>query len=397
MSRPQFSIVIPTRNRARLLRSALDSALAQRDADFEVVVSDEASDDETPEFLAAVSDARVRVARADTHRGQPDGWEAAIALAAGEWVTILSDDDALCPSTLSRVAELVDAGAPRCVAYQKAWYVHPGLEPPWHRAGEVNHLMTRPFAGSVSEIDSRDQLERFFRREEREPIPGMTNAVVHRSLLDALRAEAGRVFRYPDPAAVACVGFLALEPAYLGIDLPLNVEGVSRTSVSSGYRHGVDGTHAGVRAYHAADLFTEVPLRSRTMANAAAESLLRAQAALPERLTGLRLDPVAYYLSIHAELTDPARTASSNGELAEWREALRAEPGGVRRQVWARVARRALRASARRIGPLRAAARAARDRAGSGPELFDFDGTACGFSDIARAAAFLETRFNRRA
>lgn len=387
---PVFSIVVPTRNRAGLLRRALESALAQSAGDFEVVVSDNASVDDTRDVAAAAGDRRVRYVRSDQMLSQPDSWEFAFAHVRGEWVTLLSDDDAILPTLLERVEELIEKGVPRVVAYRKAWYVHPDLDPPWPAEVEVNHLFMRPCSGAVEEVDARAELARFFRREEREAIPGISNAVVHRSVLDRLRGEAGRLFRYPDPAAVACAGFLALEPSYLAVELPLNVEGLSRVNVSSGYRHAVSETHPVVQEYHADELFTEVPLRSKTMANAAAESLLRAKRSMPERFSDLELDAARYFVTVHAELTDPARSAGDVEAVAEWRAAVRRQPAPVRAAVRRAAVRRRLRAAGRRTAPLRALARAAKEGAGIAPGLYDFDGTERGFSDIVGAARFLD-------
>ena len=63
------SIVVPTRNRSALLSRTLRSALSQERVDFEVIVVDEASNDETPALLAGLDDHRVRVLRHDIPRG----------------------------------------------------------------------------------------------------------------------------------------------------------------------------------------------------------------------------------------------------------------------------------------------------------------------------------------
>lgn len=385
-SRPVFSIVIPTRDRPTLLRHAITTALAQTFGDFEVVVSDNGSGPETREVITSFADPRLRSVRIDEGIGAADSWEFACAQASGEWVALLSDDDALVPSTLALVAALVEGDAPPVIAFRKAWYVHPDVEPAWPHAAEINHLTMRPCSGRVEEVDSRAELARFFRAEQREAIPGMSNAVVHRDVLARVRNEAGRLFRNPDPAAVACAAFLALEPWYLAVEIPLNIEGISRTNVSSGFRDGIEGASDSVREYHSEELFTEAPLRSATMANVTAESLLRAKASMPAHFEGLALDTAAYFLAVHAELTREGGPDRA-GALAEWRSALSHCAPAVRRSVRARLGRRALRSHARRVAPLRHLRRT------NGPEragFLDFDGALHGFSDIAGAARFLD-------
>lgn len=392
MADPRFTFVVPTRNRSGLLRRALTSALGQGHGDFEVLVSDNHSDDDTPDVVEEFAgDARVRAVRTPHALAQPESWEFAFAHARGEWVTLLSDDDAVVGSLLQRVEAVLD-GTTRVVAYGKAWYVHPGVDPPWPHPREVNVVTARPWSGAVEDVPARPELERFFARAQREAIPGISNAFVHRDVLGRLEREAGRLFRYPDPAAVACAGFLALEPSYRAIDLPLNVEGVSRTNVSSGYRHRLEQTHSLVREYHADELFELVPLRSRTMANCEAESLLQARAHLPGRIDDMEIAPVPYFLAVHDELSRRGRKERRQ-DLAEWREVLRRQPTAVRRTVLAAVARRRARTAVRKVPaatPLRRLL-----PTGETPAFFAVRGDEAGFVDIVGACAYLDGWIDR--
>jgi glycosyltransferase involved in cell wall biosynthesis len=67
---PAVSVVLPTYDRAGLLPRAIASVLQQRFCDFELIVVDDASRDETPAILSALRDARVRVIRLPTNGGQ---------------------------------------------------------------------------------------------------------------------------------------------------------------------------------------------------------------------------------------------------------------------------------------------------------------------------------------
>jgi glycosyltransferase involved in cell wall biosynthesis len=98
---PDVSIVIPTRNRWRLLSTAaLPSALGQHDVDIEVVVVDDGSTDETPRRLAGVRDLRLRTVRHDHPRGVAQARNTGIAVARGDWIAFLDDDDVWSPRKL---------------------------------------------------------------------------------------------------------------------------------------------------------------------------------------------------------------------------------------------------------------------------------------------------------
>jgi glycosyltransferase involved in cell wall biosynthesis len=108
------SVIVPTRNRSRMLTATLGSVLRQRDVRLEVIVVDEASSDETPETLAAVArdDPRVRVVRHDTPRGVSTARNRGAAEARGEWLAFVDDDDLWAPDKLVR--QLTAAEAAGC-------------------------------------------------------------------------------------------------------------------------------------------------------------------------------------------------------------------------------------------------------------------------------------------
>ncbi len=92
---PLITIAIPTFNRAAMLRQAMQSALAQKFADFELVVSDNASSDGTQQVIAGFADERIRVLRQTTNIGLFANVNACIDAARGAYILILSDDDAI--------------------------------------------------------------------------------------------------------------------------------------------------------------------------------------------------------------------------------------------------------------------------------------------------------------
>ena len=99
---PLVSIYLPTRNRAHCLVEAVESVLAQTFADFELLVVDDGSIDDTPRILAdlAKRDSRVRVFRHDAAQGAPAARNMAIVEAHGKFITGLDDDDLMLPNRL---------------------------------------------------------------------------------------------------------------------------------------------------------------------------------------------------------------------------------------------------------------------------------------------------------
>ena len=108
------SVVIPTRNRSRLLGETLASVLAQRDVDLEVIVVDDASIDPVEATLRP-ADPRVRVLRHAAASGPNAARNTGAAAAAGRWIAFVDDDDLWAPEKLSAQIEAAGADGRRWV------------------------------------------------------------------------------------------------------------------------------------------------------------------------------------------------------------------------------------------------------------------------------------------
>lgn len=105
---PRVTVAIPTHNRADLLRQALRSVLEQSLTDIEVVVSDNASTDETPDVVASFDDPRVRYLRLDRNLGVAGNLSRCLRLGIAPFLAILQDDDLMLPRNLERKVEVLE-------------------------------------------------------------------------------------------------------------------------------------------------------------------------------------------------------------------------------------------------------------------------------------------------
>jgi glycosyltransferase involved in cell wall biosynthesis len=106
---PLFSVVIPTFNRANLLRRAIDSVLAQTIDDFEIIVVDDGSTDNTLEVVNGLGDPRIRLISLTRNQGAAAARNAGIVAARGELISLLDSDDEYLPLFLERTrATLAD-------------------------------------------------------------------------------------------------------------------------------------------------------------------------------------------------------------------------------------------------------------------------------------------------
>lgn len=90
---PAISVCIPTYNRCERLQRVLHLLLTSSFPDFEIVVSDDCSPDNTWEMLQGIGDRRVRAARQEKNLGIKPNWNAVVRLATAPLIFRMDDDD----------------------------------------------------------------------------------------------------------------------------------------------------------------------------------------------------------------------------------------------------------------------------------------------------------------
>lgn len=123
-----MSVGIPTFNRASDLERAVRSALAQEHDALEVIVSDDASTDATPDVGAALAaqDNRVRFVSQPQNLGHAANYDWVLQHARGEYFMWLSDDDWIDPNYVSRCLAALDADPDVVLACGQGRYYHDG-------------------------------------------------------------------------------------------------------------------------------------------------------------------------------------------------------------------------------------------------------------------------------
>ena len=99
---PLFSVVIPTFDRRDLVPRAIRSVLSQTFEDFEILVVDDGSTDDTATVVRGLGDPRLRLLTLSPNRGPAAARNAGIAAARGELISMLDSDDEFLPTFLER-------------------------------------------------------------------------------------------------------------------------------------------------------------------------------------------------------------------------------------------------------------------------------------------------------
>ncbi len=119
MAAPRTSFVIPARNAAPTLAQTLDSLLAQGDGDWEALIVDDGSSDETPQLIAAHAqrDARFIALRGSGTPGASAARNVGLHQARGQRIVFLDSDDWIEPGFLERMNAALDAAPDAGAAY----------------------------------------------------------------------------------------------------------------------------------------------------------------------------------------------------------------------------------------------------------------------------------------
>lgn len=121
-ARPRLTIGLPIYNGEQLLPQAIESLLTQQYDDFEVVISDNASVDGTPELCAAYAaqDPRIRYVRNERNLGSIPNFNRLVGLARGEYFKWAAHDDWCEPEFVGRCVEVLDADPGVVLCHAKA-------------------------------------------------------------------------------------------------------------------------------------------------------------------------------------------------------------------------------------------------------------------------------------
>lgn len=234
MAETKFSVAIPTRNRLHLLRDAIETVRRQDYRNWEVLVFDNASEEDLRGYVAGLNDPRIRIARSDVFLPVTDSWNSALSMATGDYTIVIGDDDGLMPGYFTRLAAMIGTfNRPDVIYTDILQFFHPGVAP-WEPRGYVADIRnafffeqrTQPFLLSAEDteraIAGSVTLHRNFTFN-------MQAFCFSRRLLDELGRD-GPIFRSPFPDYYLANVAFGRSRATLVVPQPMAIAGVSKAS-----------------------------------------------------------------------------------------------------------------------------------------------------------------------
>jgi glycosyltransferase involved in cell wall biosynthesis len=289
----RFSVLLPTRNGGPFIENCIRSILEQDHCDFELVISDNANTDATPDILQLfVGDPRVRILRQNCVLPVAENWSATLDAASGDYIFMMGDDDYLLPGSLTRLDRaLHQHGNPSCILFNGFSYVAPksisGAESGYWSPSHFNFGPDFTGEAVMSHEQCMSIVHDMFRFRQRIPL-NMQTTLFSRATAMAVR---GGAFQAPFPDHYLLAVMLIDADTWLYLPERLVIVGVSPKSF--GHYFYSQSSSDGL-AYLGIDTQFPGSLPGNELLNGMYQWLLRLQQSHPDRLAGTSVDRAAY-------------------------------------------------------------------------------------------------------
>lgn len=223
------TVIIPTRNRADTLRHSLATLTACRDDHLEILVSDNASDDDTENVVATAGDSRIRYINTGRRLGMSQNWELALQHANGDWIGYLGDDDGFLPDALTRLRETVSLHDVEAVRPRLGHYVWPSLSP------DGQGRLSFPLGTGSWSVSTKALLNRVINGQTPyTQLPMIYHGgFASRKLIDRCRDVSGKFFLSQIPDVYSAIVLAAHIDRHAMIREPFALNGASRHSTGT--------------------------------------------------------------------------------------------------------------------------------------------------------------------
>lgn len=235
---PLLSIIIPTKNRQDTCIYAIESALALKNTDIEVLVQDCSDTEDLKQALEKqfVCESRLKYEYTDSNPSMTENWNSALIRAKGDYLCFIGDDDAILP-TIYETALWAKNNQKEIIMHNHLYaYI-------W------TNVPTSFYSGNliVRHSKTREEIERFDEKYIKKQIhdlaempnmkfghmPNIYHCIVSKSIIKKLEGKTGKLLDGTAIDVYSSVAFGLLLKEYHSFNLPFTMHGVSAKSNSS--------------------------------------------------------------------------------------------------------------------------------------------------------------------
>lgn len=223
----KYTIIIPTKDRAETLGATLQTCLRQTYENYQIIVSDNNSSDETKKIVDFYNDGRISYIKSEKHLSMAGNFEFALGHVTDGFVMFLGADDGIMPGAIEYVDSIVQKYGVDAVSSRQAIYTWPDF-PDKNTAGQLL------FGGWRTDIEIRKSSAWIiktlnFKVNYCFDLPNLYCGFVHKRIIDKAYKE-GRYFRSITPDAYSAFATAVFIDHYAFSHLSFIIAGVSSKS-----------------------------------------------------------------------------------------------------------------------------------------------------------------------
>lgn len=335
MSKPFFSILIPTKNRSHLVGFAIQSVLDQSFGDFEIIVSDnDDSETMTRDAVACFSDPRIKYYRTSGNLSMPDNWEFALSKSVGQYITVLEDKHMFYPNALEVIHKCILSTGSKVVMW-----MNDGLDDTYKYP-----IFTRYCGENIIYTNSSDELLQYYLKTgDYGVFPRMINSCVCRDIVDFVlnRTLLKRFFCEINPDI--CAAFIQLN----FVDYVTRIDSSLRLSMarSQSTSYKIGKSKQNLRFFKDIGdedkFYNYVPVKScYNVDNVVLNDYLRLRELLGGRLSKYTVSNEDYIIILFRSILESFFSGGAyKNELKLWWQYFHTQPARIRRSLYLPLAR----------------------------------------------------------
>jgi len=231
----KFSLVIPTRERGNTLEAAIRTCVTQNYDNFEIIISDNFSQDDTKEIVDSFRDTRIVYINTGKRVGMSANWEFALSQVTGDYVIMLGDDDGLLPGALQELDELIGNLKCEAITWNGASYYWPCCV-----INRVPNMLIVPLYGKLYKRNAKGFLKDVLSfNQSCYELPSVYRGVVSSRIIKYVKQLSGGQFIHSmSPDIYASVVMAAAIDTYYYSTKPYSVFGQSQHSTGASHFFG---------------------------------------------------------------------------------------------------------------------------------------------------------------
>lgn len=219
----KLSLCIPTRERAAFLAPCLRTVSAVDDPALEIIVSDNASADDTRAVVEAAADPRIRYVNTGRRVSQRQNFENAISASTGDYVLVIGDDDGVLARQWPLLRAILSERRPAALSWPALFYHWPAPEK--YGGGGRLRLSRATLYGAPMQQSAAAQIAAItgLARTREDFSPKLYHGFLARPVLEALKAKTGHYLMSGQIDAYIAAAALKFLPDYLYIRHPFTM------------------------------------------------------------------------------------------------------------------------------------------------------------------------------